>query len=111
MKKHTAESSTTGFIWFWGSVIVGAVAVYSFKAPVVWVFTVVIGLAASFAWDKFCEIAEDIKVMRKLVEAVVHSFAMVRMDDRHDFNFVMDRLAEELYTYPEVKTDRSRQGP
>jgi hypothetical protein len=102
--KQSTGTSQTGFIWFWGSVIAGAVAVYLFKAPVAWVFTVIIGLAASFVWDKFCKLADDIGAMRRLFEAVVNTFVTVRMDEQHGFTFVMDVLAETLRNDPELRS-------
>jgi hypothetical protein len=78
--------------------------VFFLKIPSPWAVLLVLAPIASLAWDRFCELGDNVSAMRRdicgmryVFEAVVESFATVEMDDKqHGFNFVMDLLADKL---------------
>jgi hypothetical protein len=81
-----------------------AVIVYVFKIAAPWSVLLILIPVISFAWERFCDIADDIGAMRddisvtrRLFETVVNAFVTVRLDKEHDFNFVMDMVAEQLH--------------
>jgi hypothetical protein len=81
---------------FFVSMGTAALIIYVFKVPVFWAFFLTTLAVAGPFWRRYCDVADDIDDTHRLVASVVTCFTTVRMDEKHDFNFVMDVLAEEL---------------
>lgn len=85
------------YSWLIVETVIVAVIVGVSKVPSPWAALLILTPIAFFVCERLGEIAHDISAMRLLFETVVDSFAAVRMDKEHGFNFVMDMVAEKLH--------------
>ena len=92
-----AARTRKAYSWLVVETVIVAIIVGVSKVPSPWAALLILTPVVFFVCERLGEIAHDISAMRLLFETVVDSFAAVRMDKEHGFNFVMDMVAESLH--------------